>query len=977
MTARSQDFVHDTAVEVYGSFMENCVFAGVLKDRVGPAREPSGDKADARPVRLVTISGKGGWSPDPELATRWGQHDNVSLLDHSLSVARGALMFYLIDGDRPWLSEQDRVNVTRIAHAVVCIAFLHDIDKDLGLKRGEKINVTDVDERMKRYGIDRYLQAHGIRASPPAMVNYIEQVEGTQFAGSAATDDFDRHISAACRYVELADKLDGIFTGNESGEGVDGVIAMLERWPIGQSDSGLRQWEKVEINDHIHIFLLDRFQRALSAACKSIAGRLPLIELVHDGRLLCVIPKEHAAAIKARALDHFLEELPFGLRFSVNNRLACRFVGGAASWKACRDVMLRISNWSPNLLALQRTFARNHKREIDELFGASGMTTSWSILDDSATGATAKPAIKPPGGDSGDLDMEPAQALAFLTIALNHEDANGKAAAPDANTREQELLDCLRSAGREPPMITGLVPDEDSRDRRVLLSLWVIGEIWKLAEDDPDAAQELLDAVVGPDGLVGLWIDGADGRPGLAGQVSDTSSQMVEALRERFSAYLNGSAVKAFDAGDLTKRCILSNEPVAASRLINSGSRAHGVKASAFSGRDGRNDHLASPTGDTHVSLVSLAELQLRQNAQDDFKGSRDLPPLISSPVTTGLFGGLAFDQEDTDMSMGLYELNRLDPGKGRVYSGLDCQNKRIRVARLETLPDQDEELIVRMHMALKAARRLGRPIHIFRGAPHRHPGIFYFDAMPRWLELLLGGRSLRIEQLEDAISKLELFEKLAQAQGLGIGWAKELADPRTELGALCVSWALSIDRRGSADRDRAWAVIERGTRERALALMKETGGTKMILKDSTDPLIRLAWLATRIQRRRGAQDSTNKQMLCWNTTLDFYPTARRATSRDRTALVLGLASTLEEELTRKGDAAARKHREDVPLDQACIDFATHFADEVWLQVFHGKEPTTQEQRRAGAIYRFALLETYRERGVPQAEDDSPEEAAD
>ena len=87
--------------------------------------------------------------------------------------------------------------------------------------------------------------------------------------------------------------------------------------------------------------------------------------------------------------------------------------------------------------------------------------------------------------------------------------------------------------------------------------------------------------------------------------------------------------------------------------------------------------------------------------------------------------------------------------------------------------------------------------------------------------------------------------------------------------------------------------------------------------------------------------------------------------------MVLGLASTLEEELTRKKDAAARKHRDDQPLDQACIDFATHFADEVWSKVFRSKEPTSQERRRAAAIYRFALLEAYRERGLPESESDS------
>ena len=528
----------------------------------------------------------------------------------------------------------------------------------------------------------------------------------------------------------------------------------------------------------------------------------------------------------------------------------------------------------------------------------------------------------------------------------------------------------------EPPPIVAAVPARDSRARRVLLALWTIAQVWRVAEDNSDEAQELLDHIVGRSGLIGLWLEGNDDRPGLADQIEDVSSDIVNALRLRFSAYLTGSAAQRFDGDAAAKRCILCNEPVYASRGVSTASRAHGIKASAFSGRDGRNDHLASPSGDTHLCPVCLAELQLRRKAQEEFKGSGDLPPLISSPATTGLFGGLAFQQEDTDVSMGLNDLNRLDVKKGVVYEGLDCQTRRIRLARLETLPNKDAELVAQLRMTLTAARRLGRPIHIFRGAPHRHPAIFYSDALPAWLERLLGGDSLRIEQVPDALSDLGLFESLANKPGLGIEWAKQLAEPDStvRLGALCVAWGLAVDRWGDGNQDHAWSVIETGTRERALALIRTTGGELLNLKDSQDPLIRLAWLASRIQRRRSTRDSTNKQLLCWKTALDFYPGAERSTSKDRSALILGLAGTLEEELTRKNDAAAKKHRNDIPLGDACIEFARHFAKEVWANVFKSKEPTSQEQRRAAAIYRFALLETYRERGISETEADNADD---
>ncbi len=972
-------FAHSTAVKVYGAFIDECLIPHIGSDRVGSAAKPSSGKIDGRPVRLVTISGKGGWSKEPGLAANWAANDNVSLLDHLLSVARGALMFWLADAPGPWSTDADLAEIERLAHALVCIAFLHDIDKDLELPRGAPIALDAVAERMRRYGIDEFLRNHSVRISPSAMRNYVEEVEGTQAARSPVASDYDRRIAATSRYVELADKLEGIFTSSAANAGVDGAVASLrdpDHWPVLRNAT-LKRWQKIEIHDHLHVFLLDRFQRALSAACSEIAGRLPLIEIVHDGRLLCVIPHEHAAGIEERALDRFLGELPFGLDISINNKLACKFTGGAASWQTCRDLMQRTGDWRrfANLFALPRAFAIAHQPEIDDLFDTTGMATSWSPPAEGA-GATVKPALDHPGGETGELDLEPAHVLCLLVAVLNHTDAKRKNAAPNADTREQELSDLMRAHGAEPPPMIATVPALDGRTRRVVVALWAIAEVWRAADADPDEGQKLLDRIVGRDGLVGLWLEGNDTRAGIIDQIEDDASEMIGALRQRFAAYLDGGQPAARD-GRADKHCILCNEPVAATRKVETASRAHGIKASAFSGRDGRNDHLASPSSDTHLCPVCLAELQLRQRAQEEFKGSGKLPPLISSPVSTGLFGGLAFGRQAGEMSMSLNDLNRLDIKKGAaVYNGLDCQTRRIRLARLEELPAKDTDLVAKLRMILMAVRRVGRPIHIFRGAPRRHPAIFHMDALPPWLERLLGGDSLRIEEISDALRKLQVFENISAAPGLGIEWAKQLADPEpvARLGALCVAWALSVDRWDiDTNKRHAWLLVREGTREQALTLLNDNGGEPVNLKNNSDPLIRLAWLATRIQRRIGIGAAVNKQLLCWKTSLDFFPGAARSTSLDTDALILGLAATLHERLTR-GDRsdASPKHRDGAALDEACIDFARHFVDQVWTGVFRSKEPTSQEQRRAAAIYRFALLEAYRERGIPESTPDDP-----
>lgn len=977
MSTQLQGFAHRTAVEVYGAFLSECVIKHVGEDRVGTPPKVPATKVDSRPVRLVTISGKGGWSPDLDEAKRWAKNDNVSLLDHSLSVVRGALMFWLADAPRSWFGEDELAETEWLAYALVCVAFLHDVDKDLGLRRGEKIDVSAVAERMERYGINEFLKKRRHYVSPAAMLTYIEEVEGTQAGKSPAAPDYNRRIATVCRYVELADKLEGKFTSQERDGGVEGVLASLDdpsHWPWLQ-DGSLKRWDKIEIHDHLHVFLLDHFHRALSSACEDVAGRPPLIEVVHDGQLLCVIPKAQADRIREQALDCFLKGLCHdldGLCFSVNNKLASKFAGGAASWLACRGVMEPKGDWRPfvNLFALPRPVAHAHSREVDELFQATGMETSWGSFDTSAVRATVEPVLDHPGGDAANLDMEPAHALAFLAIVLNHVDLNRKGSAPNADTREQELLNLVQTQGRTPPSVIAATPAKDGRTRRILLALWAIAEVWRLAEEDSDEAQNLLDQIVGRNGLIGLWLEGNDTRTGLKHQIDDALSDIVSALRQRFSAYLIGNPTQPFDGDTAHKRCVLCNEPTLVSRKVETASKAHGIKATAFSGRDGRNDHLASPTGDTHLCLVCLAELQLRQKAKTTFKGSKELPSLFSSPATTGLFGGLAFRREDAETSLGLNDLNRLGFKKGAVYDGLDCQTRRIRIARLETLPNNDRELVTQLRMTLQAIRRLGRPIHIFRGAPSRHPAIFYSDALPAWLERLLGGNALRIEQIPDVLSRLELFEHMAEANGLGIEWAKQLAEPENKLGALCVAWAVAVDQR-DGDKRHAWLLIETKAREQALAHVRntESGDERMSLKDNQDPLVRLAWLATRAQKKIRIGASANKQLLCWKLALNFYPAAQQSITEDRIALILGLAGTLEEELARKGDAAAKKHRDGQSLDQACIEFATHFTDEVWPKVFQSKEPTSQEQRRAAAIYRFALLEAYRERGISETED--------
>ena len=220
---------------------------------------------------------------------------------------------------------------------------------------------------------------------------------------------------------------------------------------------------------------------------------MPLVEIVHDGLLLCIVPRAWSSDIKKEAVERFIAELPFKLRFSTNNRLACEFVGGNVTWDSCRDLMRRTAKWNNfrNLFALPRNFASKHVDEIETLLEDAELKTSWIGLGEEAIGATVKPFGDHPGGGRECFPMDSVHALALLTITLNHKDKSGKNSAPNADIREGELLDQMGAYGQSPPEIYTEL-DRDPRARRVLLAMWVISKTWKLALRDENDAKKFI-----------------------------------------------------------------------------------------------------------------------------------------------------------------------------------------------------------------------------------------------------------------------------------------------------------------------------------------------------------------------------------------------------------------------------------------------------------------------------------------------------
>ena len=262
----------NAAREAYGALLEEVVERHVLKDRedVPLGKETrqkleKGQMAHPNVVRLLTISGKGGFSSGSDGEENpYARFYNVTLLDHLLSTARGAVVFAAFE----WLNQNpdmDKIILMRRLRVIAAIAFLHDLDKDLQLPRNSPLADEMVKERMDRYGLAPFLTAVDVELQPDQMRYLIEKAEASQAHRRPPKILPLREFESLPLFVRMADQLDGIWCLDDPEDG--GLTGVLKR--IGSEESVLRSgflksWKAVRLFDPHHPFLLDELQRHLS-----------------------------------------------------------------------------------------------------------------------------------------------------------------------------------------------------------------------------------------------------------------------------------------------------------------------------------------------------------------------------------------------------------------------------------------------------------------------------------------------------------------------------------------------------------------------------------------------------------------------------------------------------------------------------------------------------------------------------------------
>jgi hypothetical protein len=958
-----------TAAEIFATFVDIVVKEGVFSDeeRARPTRggapielsedrrrEIARDKEiDTRVPYLMRVSGKGGRAPHGADRARYERFRNVTLLDHLTSVVRGALVIAEIDLRAAGIDEDAlRRRLARIA----AIAFLHDGDKMLGRARSEKLMPDDFVSLAGRYRVDRFLGEFHVRMDGADLLQFVSNVEITRHdllvpgARLPSADDV-----GDCAYIRLADRLDGVFLDER--KGTTGIIAELKDFTALRTGALRRDWRALTIRAPQTPFLLDELQGAFSEAVFKQTGMPPLIEVHLDGELTLVAPETVFDHAFAAALADVRGAFASGIRVMTNTRGARDLLDGCGGVKDLCDFFEGKPRECSKALFVHRSLIEGGtdgtgsiRKAIESHFDPVGLGPHWGGLEKFAGQHFQPWPIDDRTDGSVRRQLVDAAIVAVSLACPPPTDKVLAARTPDDAAREAELLDLLAAHGAQPPQWLGNLPSRPHKlSRHTLLGLHAAGA----AAHDPHLAKSLL----GARGLVETWLRGNGGRAGILEKNDAPDVVLGEAARD----WLRAQAGGAFFRGELDTesedRCHFTNLPVGPGGRIDTKTGLYGINVSAFSGREGRPESHTSTASQTLVSRAARAEHRLRA-IRNDGVTSGDVPVFVSSPTSGGLFWSLRLTRlsggSRTELS--LYDVVRARKEAGKkllVESDTAEIGTRTMIGRFTALPTRlgatgnTPGLIGFAAIAVDAARRAGRPIHVFRGLPRRSNAFVEFDCLPRPVERALeaefGSAALRLEDLPDASRLLRLVEDMIQHRSLGSDIALGFADPTTRLGAGCLALA-TLDR--TDDKN-----------SRPLRFQITTLTRRAFMEQTDDPIIAFAKAMTHVQAAPHRDASNAEKDLGMSAAIEAVEGARGIAHPSPASLVAAIVGKLENELSRgRIGWPGRVHGRHFPVDHACAA-AEVFVDRVWKEAFRNRAPASRARRSAFAIYRFAFLE--------------------
>ena len=684
-------------------------------------------------------------------------------------------------------------------------------------------------------------------------------------------------------------------------------------------------------------------QQRLSSICLRTAGIPPLLETHQDGRLFVLIPKAQAETIKSKAIAAMLKKLPFPLTVRTPNLATPATFEIRNARYGYHEFLEEFVYQEQNLVTLgkfftiKNTLVRSLTPLLDSCLAPLGLAPQWT----KESGQTRQLYADPHKLSA--VAREHFLQAAILALLLNLKVSTPKKVKVLSPDEREQALNTLVNVP-VPEWLSGI---EFAESRRVLLSLWVTA----LSAQNPD----LQASIWGEAGLLTQWLEGTEQNVGFRDYFQLDHEPIAAAVELHLQQLLSKRRLHPL-AESVEGRCLFTDFP--SSSMVNENPEMHAINASAFTGREGKPDSLSAPAnGQTPISPISVVEHKLRHMAFKRQGGKTDgVPTLVSSPITTGLFGALILNEDKDIQAVSIYQLASKDTVK-TYYRGLEAYKNRCRLARLERIPEKIEDQLNSLRLMLQACLRIGRPIHIFRGLPTPQKAFFYFDAMPNVLKALLGFNELRLEQIPRALEQLHIAQTLIETNGLGYDVLNLYAYPRTRFSAVCLVWChvqdclknANVQKAGALHQLSAWMYQE-------FYLLQEI----QAMSSSDSALVRLGQAANQIQRRPQGVASTNEEMLVFNLCLDTAMGLRAIHQTDSASLIHGIAGELETNLGRKDKMSASKFRDGQSLEIACMNFAAQFVHDIWLGVLQGKPPAQKSRRLLGSVYRMAFLQSFR-----------------
>jgi hypothetical protein len=927
----------EIVAEIKSAF-EAEILPGVLADREGENSANAaieigkGRRIDTRLPRFLSRSGKGG--PGHE------EYANVTLFDHASSVAMAAATLTALD----LIAEgADSATARSCAAVSFAVGLMHDSDKLTDCK-WDAVSVETIAHLFGIYGIGRFLGGFGVNLAPEQFAVLITFDEVRTAHTSQAARVPDDYVQAVRRYVRLADKLDGIFLSDVPATSARKAVAEWNKAisaKTAMTSDAFAAYRALVMTDAHHPFILANFASSIEEQCARLSGMRPLFHAVRDEILVTVLPESVFDEIVDAAAREVADELPFDCGVLISPAGVPKPTGARPAW---RDLVSIVhagvqTGDTRRLLSVKVADLKNHQESLVAMAVAAGTP----IIDLGKIGAgQTVPLIAPQQADSPAYKAVVTASLVSLAIGIE-EDTRNKAFHRKA--REEDLV--ARLGDTVPPWLA----EADGLTRRTALALLATARI--------GAEPDLGEALFGEHGVFAGWFSAT----GVFAGMLDKSSAVRDAVADRLGSIARGTCIPP-SGGEW--HCLITGEAVSGD-AVSGTDGLYGINSSAFSYREGRPEEKFSETAGTHLSPMSYAEYRLRGVVFKAIKATEGgIPVRLSSPTAGGIFSLAAGDMNDRDL--GLFDMVRSDAAK-RHYVGMETYLTRTHLGRFETMPrhfgDRSEGggvapgRISFLRIAMQAALRYGRPVHVFSGLPHARKEFFYCDCIDPELRILLGKDGFRLEELPKAIDLLGLVGAIAapaKASGLNmVNAAKQFCVPLSRFGAACLAWAAARDNDDPKEATGLTSLASSISHfiNQEMLTMDRTG--------STAAIVTLGRLATAIQRQPRFSDGANDESFLFRTSMEAVTEAHRSGQTDRDALVAYVGGAIETEGERrqkgsKGFYSAKTNRSDGQnIDDAVRAFAEFFVDEIWNGIFRGRTPSSTSLRLQLSAYRYVF----------------------